>query len=185
MSIRTIVPRESRRRLIGAGGICAVLLLLVLWLAAPASSSPRAPVPSGRAPGGPGATSYLGVARKDCFGTARNTASKVWFTVADGVLSDVFSPTIEDTNVSTVQYVVTDGRTFTDLQQRDMTYAVSSPDRSGMVCRVTSTDRAHRFRLISDYVSDPARDSIVIHTTAGADGRAQRLVPEPQGLRPI
>ena len=144
------------------------LLLLVLWLAAPASSSPRAPVPSGRAPGGPGATSYLGVARKDCFGTARNTASKVWFTVADGVLSDVFSPTIEDTNVSTVQYVVTDGRTFTDLQQRDMTYAVSSPDRSGMVCRVTSTDRAHRFRLISDYVSDPARDSIVIHT---------RLVP--------
>ncbi len=34
-----------------------------------------------------------------------------------------------------------------------------------MVCRVTSTDRAHRFRLISDYVTDPARDSVVIHTT--------------------
>jgi glucan 1,4-alpha-glucosidase len=116
------------------------------------------------------------MARKDCFGTARNTRSKVWFTVADGVLSDVFSPTIEDTNVSTVQYIVTDGRTFAALQQRDMTYAVSSPDRSGMVCRVTSTDRAHRFRLLSDYITDPARDSVVIHTTLVPMGRDARSV---------
>jgi glucoamylase len=164
MSIRTIVPRAIRRRFIGVGSVCAVLLLAT-WLAATAPASPRSPAPSGQAPGGPGATSYLDIARKDCFGTARNTTSKVWFTVADGVLSDVFSPTIENTNVNTVQYVVTDGRSFTALQQRDMTYAVSSPDPSGMVCRVTSTDRAHRFRLISDYVTDPARDSVVIHTT--------------------
>jgi glucoamylase len=54
-----------------------------------------APAASGTAPGGPGATSYLDVARKDCFGSARNETSKVWFTVAGGVLSDVFSPNIE------------------------------------------------------------------------------------------
>jgi glucan 1,4-alpha-glucosidase len=119
----------------------------------------------------------LDVARKDCFGTARNTTSKVWFSVADGVLSDVFSPTIENTNVHTLQYIVTDGRTFTALQQRDMTYRVSSPDSSGMVCRVTSTDRAHGFRLISDYITDPARDSVVVHTRLvpmSADARAIR-----------
>ncbi len=72
--------------------------------------------PLGAAPGGPGAQSYLDIARKDCFGTARNTNSKVWFTVADGVLSDVFSPTIENSNVNTVQYIVTDGHSFADLQ---------------------------------------------------------------------
>jgi glucoamylase len=159
MSTGTIGSGVIRRRLIGAA------VVLAAWLAAPALASPRAATPSGQAPGGPGATSYLDTARKDCFGTARNTTSKVWFTVAGGVLSDVFSPTIENTNVSTVQYVVTDGRTFTDLQQRDMTYSVSSPDASGMVCQVTSTDRAHRFRLVSDYITDPARDSVVIHTT--------------------
>jgi Glucodextranase, domain N len=42
-------------------------------------------------------------------------ASKVWYSVADGVLSDTFSPTIENSNVSTVQYIVTDGRSFADL----------------------------------------------------------------------
>ena len=152
------------------------MVLLAAWFAAPALASPRAAAPSGEAPGGPGATSYLDTARKDCFGTARNTTSKVWFTVADGVLSDVFSPTIENTNVSTVQYIVTDGSTFADLQQRDMTYRVSSPDPSGMVCRVTSTDRAHHFRLVSDYITDPARDSVVIHTT---------LVPMSGGARSV
>ena len=171
-----IVPRSVLRWVAGVGGAVG-MFLLAAWLAAPAPASRSAAAADEAAPGGPGATSYLDVARKDCFGTARNTTSKVWFTVADGVLSDVFSPTIENTNVHTLQYIVTDGRTFTALQQRDMTYRVSSPDPSGMVCRVTSTDRAHGFRLISDYITDPARDSVVVHTRLapmGGDARAIR-----------
>ncbi len=145
--------------------LIAVLGVSVLEGAAGATSRSGRRHPSSQAPGGPGAQSYLDEARKDCFGTARSSTSKVWFTVADGVLSDVFSPTLENTNVNTVQYIVTDGRTFAALQQRDMSYSLSSPDRSGMVCRVTSTDRAHRFRLVSEYITDPARDSVVVRTT--------------------
>ena len=62
------------------------------------------------APGAPGSESYFDLARKDCVGTARNTTSKVWFTVADGVLSDTYWPTIDATNVNTLQYLVTDGQ---------------------------------------------------------------------------
>src|SRR3979409_1218547 len=68
------------------------------------------------APDAPGALSYFDLARKDCLGTARNTTSKVWYTVANGVLSDVYYPTIDNTNVQTLQFVVTDGSSFTDLQ---------------------------------------------------------------------
>jgi glucoamylase len=132
---------------------------------AAAAGAARGAAARGFAPGGPGAQSYLDTARKDCFGTARNTTSKAWFTVADGVLSDAFSPTIENSNVNTLQYVVSDGHSFADLQQRDMTYTVSSPDRSGMVCRVTSRDTRHGFQLVSDYSTDPARSSVLIHTT--------------------
>ena len=74
------------------------------------------------APGAPGALSHFDLARKDCLGTARNTTSKVWYTVANGVLSDVYYPTVDNTNVETLQYIVTDGATFTDVQTRDMTY---------------------------------------------------------------
>ena len=84
--------------------------------------------------------SHFGLARKDCVGTARNTSSKVWFTVAGGVLSDVYYPTIDNTNIETLQYIVTDGSTFTDLQTRDTTYTVKSLDDSGM----SLPDHQHR-----------------------------------------
>ncbi|WP_228004817.1 glucodextranase DOMON-like domain-containing protein [Amycolatopsis sp. YIM 10] len=115
-------------------------------------------------PVGPGALSHFGLARKDCLGTARNTTSKVWFTVAGGVLSDVYAPAIDNTNVESLQFVVTDGRTFTDLQSRDTTYTVRSAGAGGMACEVTSTARNGRYRLITEYHTDPARDSVLLRT---------------------
>src|SRR6478752_9187549 len=112
---------------------------------------------------GPGALSHFDLARKDCLGTARNTSSKIWYTVAGGVLSDVYAPTIDTTNVETMQYLVTDGSSFTDLQTRDMTYTVSADD-TGMVCTVTSTAKSGAYRLATTYLTDPARSSVVVHT---------------------
>jgi glucan 1,4-alpha-glucosidase len=127
-----------------------------------AQAAPAAPA---AAPvGAPGALSHFDLARKDCVGTARNTTSKVWYTVANGVLSDVYSPTIDTTNVETVQYVVTDGATFADLQTRDMTYTVQATDPGGLACQVTSTPRHGGYQLVTDYVTDPARDAVVMRT---------------------
>ena len=106
--------------------------------------------------------SHFDVARKDCLGTARNQTSKVWFTVAGGVLSDVYYPTIDTTNVETLQLIVTDGSTFTDLQTRDMTYTVRALDDSGMACRVTSTATSGKYSLTTDYFTDPGRDSVAM-----------------------
>ena len=95
------------------------------------------------APGGPGALSHFDLARKDCLGTARNTSSKVWYTVANGVLSDVYYPTCRQHERRDAQYAVTDGATFTDLQTRDMTYAVRAVHNAGgMACEVTATAKS-------------------------------------------
>ena len=136
---------------------------------APAQAAAAPAVPD--APGGPGAMSHFDLARKDCLGTARNSTSKVWFTVANGVLSDVYYPTIDNTNNETLQFVVTDGSTFTDLQTRDMTYQVSALDDSGMSCRVTSTDKSGRYTLTTDYFTDPQRNSVVMRTRLKASKR--------------
>ena len=137
----------------------AGLLAVPAFAAAPAQAAPD-PAPAGA----PGALSHFDLARKDCVGTARNTTSKVWYTVANGVLSDVYAPTVDNTNVETLQYAVTDGSTFTDLQTRDMTYTVQSIDPGGMACRVTSTPRRGGYSLITDYVTDPQRNAVVMHT---------------------
>lgn len=134
---------------------------------APAAAPNAAAAPTAAAdaaPGAPGSLSHFDEARKDCLGTARDTTSKIWYTVADGVLSDVYAPTIDTTNVETMQYLVTDGSTFTDLQTRDMTYTVSA-DSTGMICTVTDTADSGAYRLTSTYLTDPARDSVVVHTS--------------------
>ena len=115
------------------------------------------------APGAPGTTSYFDLARKDCVGTARNHVSKVWFTVADGVLSDTYWPNVDATNVKTLQYIVSDGRSFSDLQTRNMTYQ-SFPDPSGMACTVVASSTAHHYRIVTTYLADPARDAVLMRT---------------------
>src|SRR5262245_18716199 len=109
-------------------GLAAVASVLTTLAGTPTQAQTRPAVAAGAS----GATSHFDLARKDCLGTARTTASKVWFTVAGGVLSDTYYPTVDTTNVETLQYVVTDGSTFTDLQTRDMSYVATSLDRSGM-----------------------------------------------------
>ncbi|GCF08711.1 glucodextranase DOMON-like domain-containing protein [Dictyobacter arantiisoli] len=115
------------------------------------------------AAGGPGALAYFDLARKDCLGTAQNTSSKVWYTVADGVLSDVYYPTIDTTNVKTLQFVVTDGRSFTDLQTRDMTYTVKELNGPELACEVTSTAKSGKYRIVTDYVTDPHHNTVVLN----------------------
>src|SRR4051794_13330590 len=150
--------RVVRRVPMGAGAAAGCLLALAVAL--PAQAAQRA-TPAVAADDGPGAVSHYDLARKDCLGTARNRQSKVWYTVADGVLSDVYYPTVDNTNVETLQYIVTDGSSFTDLQTRDMTYKVSALDDGGVACRVTATARSGRYRIVTDYLTDTKRNTVV------------------------
>jgi glucoamylase len=123
---------------------------------------------------GPGAMSHYALARKDCVGTAQNERSKVWFTVADGVLSDVYYPTNDNTNNETLQYVVTDGATFTDLQTRDMTYTVQALDKRALTCRVTARAKSGKYRIVTDFLTDPDRPTVILHSRFEAiKGRAK------------
>ncbi len=117
--------------------------------------------PAAEAAGAPGAASYYDEARKDCVGTAANTASKAWYTVADGTLSDVYAPTIDNTDVKSLDPIVT-GPGFTALQPRDMTYSVASLDSTGMACQITALDAAHDFKLVTDFITDPSAEAVVM-----------------------
>jgi glucoamylase len=125
--------------------------------------------PGQEAAGAPGAASYYDEGRKDCVGTAANSSSKVWYTVADGELSDVYAPTIDNTDVKSLDPIVT-GPGFTALQPRDMTYTVAPLDGTGMACEVTAHDSAHDFNVVTDFITDPAAEAVVLRF---------RLVPLP------
>ena len=117
--------------------------------------------PGAQAAGAPGAPSYYDEARKDCVGTSADARSRVWYTVAGGTLSDVYAPTIDNTDVKSLDPVVT-GPGFTALQPRDMTYTVSAPGGTGMACEVTAHDAAHHFDLVTDYITDPSAEAVIM-----------------------
>jgi glucoamylase len=116
--------------------------------------------PAAQAAGAPGAASYYDEARKDCVGTAADTASKVWYTVADGTLSDTYAPTIDNTDVKSLDPIVT-GPGFVALQPRDMTYTVSELGTTGMACRVVALDSSEDFAVVTDFVTDPTTEAVV------------------------
>ena len=157
--------RGLARFLAGAAGVILVGAALLVSPAAAQDQAAGSSWSASSAPDGPGATSYLDLGRKDCLGSATSLRSRVWYTVADGVLSDVYSPTTDNTNLNTLQYLVTDGHSFTDLQTRDMTYTVGPLDSTGMSCRVVATARSGGYRLVTDFLTDPERDSVVMRTT--------------------
>ncbi len=133
--------------------------------------------PGAEAAGAPGAPSYYDEARKDCVGTAADTASKVWYTVADGTLSDTYAPTIDNTNVKSLDPIVTASGLSAQLQPRDMTYTVSELGATGMACRVVALDAAGHFGVVTDFVTDPSLEAVVMQVSL------VRLPGAPSGLR--
>jgi glucoamylase len=131
--------------------------------------------PGAEAPGAPGAASYYDEARKDCVGTAADSESRVWYTVADGTLSDTYAPTIDNTDVKSLGPIAT-GPGFTALQPRDMTYTVSDLGTTGMACRVVALDASEHFAIVSDFVTNPLSEAVVIQESLVA------LAGAPAGL---
>jgi len=117
----------------------------------------------GAAPGAPGAAAYWGIGRKDGVGSAYGTASNVWYTLAGGGLTEVFYPTTDTPDVTSLSLIVTDRRTFADRQAIDSACVTTHPDPRSEYYLITCEGRRHPYRLSATYLSDPLRPTVLIH----------------------
>jgi glucan 1,4-alpha-glucosidase len=150
------VGRRSRRLV----AVCATAPLLLAGLSA---SPPVAAAPAdGPAPGAPGEQSSWTTGAKQGIGTSAGTASKVWFSLAEGTMTEVYYPQVDVANVRDLQLVVTDGATFTDLESESTRQRIRLLDRESLSYRQVNTDIDGRYRIVKTYVSDPARASVLV-----------------------
>jgi glucoamylase len=164
-------PRRGRRLFALMVAVLGLLGLLVGTAGAQA-----APAATGAASGGPGGGSAWTTGDKDALGTSATTTSKVWYTVADGVTSEVFYPRDDVPNMQDMQYVVTDGSTFVDLERDATTHVVSQPDPKSLEYTVTNTAKSGKYRITNTYLTDPSRNTLVINTRfQSLDGGAYQL----------
>lgn len=128
----------------------AVLLLLAL----PGAVAARTP------PGGPGATAVWTEADKDGYGTSVGTASKVWHTLDDGRVTEVFYPDLGTPSVRTLDFIVSDGKTFAQRDSDAANRSVQLIDSRSLTYRQVN-EQPGRFRVTKTYVTDPARNALL------------------------
>jgi glucoamylase len=113
------------------------------------------------APGAPGKKALWTEADKDGFGTATGTTSKVWHTLDDGELTEVYYPDIATPALRDLQFVVSDGRRFAERERQSAGHAIALTDPRSLTFRQTSTTR--RYRIVKTYVTDPQRNALVVN----------------------
>ncbi|MHB1861450.1 MAG: glycoside hydrolase family 15 protein [Gemmatimonadaceae bacterium] len=119
------------------------------------------------APGGPGALPSWTSASKDGLGTSLTTASKVWFTLEGGILTEVYYPRVDMADVHGLEFAVSNG-TRVWIESRDMRHAITRIDSRALLYRQTSSDPAGRFTITKTYSSDPQRNTLLIDVAYSA-----------------
>jgi glucoamylase len=128
------------------------------------------------APGAPGQPAFWTPANKQGFGTSANTTSKVWHTLQGGELTEVFYPDLGTPAVRDLQLIVTDGKTFTDRETDDTTQHVQLVDRRSLTYRQVNTAKSGRYRITKTYVTDPARNALLVDVRfQSLDGRPYKV----------
>jgi len=137
--------------------VAAVILVVSIPAASPAA---------GIASDGPGDHASWTTGNKLAVGTSADTVSKVWFTVAKGITTEVFYPRLDVPNMQDMQYIITDGSSFADLERDATSHVVSMPDEKAMEYTITNTDKRTppKYRITSTYITDAARSTLLIQT---------------------
>jgi len=101
---------------------------------------------------------------KDAVGTAYADSSRVWFTIARGILNEVYFPTVDRPQIRDLQYLITDGATFFHDERRHLESKVEYLDPHGLGVQITSDDPEGRYRLHKQIITDPHQPCVLIHT---------------------
>src|SRR3954469_4422489 len=112
------------------------------------------------APGGPGQKTVWAEADKDGFGTSTTTQSKVWPTLDDGILTEVYYPNLGTPSVRDLQFIVSDGKTYSERERENATHRLDLTVPLSLSYRqVNSTSHG---RITKTYATDPARNALLV-----------------------
>lgn len=117
----------------------------------------------GQAFGSPGITPRWTHASKDGVGTAYSTSSRVWFTIWNGIVTEVYYPTVDKPQIRDLQYLISDGKSFFHEEQR-LESKIEFMWTHGLGYRITNFDPQGRYTVIKEVIADPHLSCILQHT---------------------
>src|SRR5215510_3552406 len=104
---------------------------------------------------------HWATAAKNGFGTSTTLSSKVWFTLADGVMTEVFYPTLDLPNVQTLQIHVDTG-TRTENEITDTIHRLELPNPAALTFRQINIAKNGAYTITKTYITDPRHNTVLI-----------------------
>jgi glucoamylase len=111
-------------------------------------------------------------AAKNGFGTSTTLGSKVWFTLANGVMTEVFYPRVDLPNVQTLQFQVTIGSKI-ENESDDTLHRLELPNPNSLTFRQINRAKTGAYTITKTYVTDPRRSSVLIRVDFETQTNAQ------------
>ncbi|MEO8053138.1 MAG: glycoside hydrolase family 15 protein, partial [Acidobacteriota bacterium] len=106
---------------------------------------------------------------KDGVGTAYAASSRIWFTLWNGVITEVYYPTVDHPQIRDLQYLITDGKTFFHEEKRHLKSQCERLSGHALGYRYTNADPGGRYTIVKEIITDPHLGCILQHTQLTGD----------------
>jgi glucoamylase len=106
---------------------------------------------------------------KDGVGTAYAASSRVWFTFWNGIITEVYHPTVDRPQLRDLQYLITDGKGFFHEEKRHLESKLEHLSDDGLGYRCTNSDPAGRYAIVKEIIADPHLACVLQHTKLTGD----------------
>ncbi len=106
---------------------------------------------------------------KSAVGTAYFAGSRLWFTLAAGIVSEIYYPTIDRPQIRDLQFLITDGETFFHDERRDTTWELEQLSEHSLGFRLTNTNEQHGYRIVKEIITDPHYACLLVNARIEAD----------------
>lgn len=126
------------------------------------------PICTNPAPGGPGLEPRWTRGAKDAVGTAYSASSRVWYTLAQGILNEVYYPTIDRPQIRDVQYLITDGQSFFHDERHHLESQTEVLSSHSLGARIVNSDPDGRYHLVNEVIADPHQACVLVQTRLSA-----------------
>jgi glucoamylase len=98
---------------------------------------------------------------KSGVGTSYNARSKVWYSIGQGVLNEIYYPQVDQACTRDITFIVTDGKNFFSDEKLHTSHHIKNIAKDVPGYHVTNSCNSHHFRLEKEILTDPSRDTLL------------------------
>jgi len=106
---------------------------------------------------------------KDGVGTAYAASSQIWFTLWNGIITEVYYPTVCRPQLRDLQYLISDGKSFFHDEKRHLKHKFERLSDHALGYRCTNSDPHGRYAIVKEIIADPHLACVLQRTKVTGD----------------